>query len=761
MAVKSREFVGIAEGIRSHELSTQAQIESLRRHRAELSGKKSSLESNVSTLEAAIAAAYESTGEDDEPDYGLIASLEAELRSSQSQLSEVEGELDTTDRDLEHKENELDAVEEEKAQALFEIQERARKTSSNIAVAGGMFGAYVVASSSLQSSLQSSLSSLSQAASILGGSVDGCSAGSSGGSRSTSGGSGARGGGPIPDTDPLTALTAGPSSGPQLLPAGRFHSDQLHRSTPGTTAGLHAGHTASADPPPQNFASDQTANESALSAFTSAEAPLPAAPSANSYSSQQSSQDLAQAFSASPPSASRASSSSPGPHQHSFADWLDPGNYTKDGQYIGKGQAWGYQPYGKDAANYGDSIMTPAKQALNHYMQNHGYGRGDFPIYSMDPQWQKLHKAAFPGSELVNSLRGSSIARQHLVEYMNSRNYSIADFPTYSKDEQWQRLHQMAYPDSGVVEALAGTGLARQHLREYMHEHNYGLDDYSTYAKDPEWQRLHRNAFPENYSDNGRFCYGLVEQPTRLECRTGIDSSVRDLPVGAVLSDSLKSTFSNGQYRTVVAEQDIKLYRVFGGASGKEGTFLTSQRPTDRLDSKTGLALKAEWKNSRQQYCEVTIPKGTVMAIGTAAPQLTASGHVLPGGMDQIVIERNFAATHPQAFGPAKDLGFKTGYKNFEKKVRQVEAQRKKDDRDFVSAVLHNAKVRSEALNELADHVAELTESVQAHTEVCWLPKEHELPLAMAKADMLTNGLNTALLSVCLLAEAIKHHNKK
>ena len=78
MAIRSRDFVGIAEGIKSHELSTKGKIEQLTGRVSELSGRKSSLNGTISYLEAAIAAAYEDTDEDGDPDYGLIASLEAE-----------------------------------------------------------------------------------------------------------------------------------------------------------------------------------------------------------------------------------------------------------------------------------------------------------------------------------------------------------------------------------------------------------------------------------------------------------------------------------------------------------------------------------------------------------------------------------------------------------------------------------------------------------------------------------------------------------
>lgn len=173
MAIRSRDFVGIAEEIKSHELSTKGKIEQLNGRISELSGRKSSLNGTISYLEAAIAAAYEDTDEDGDPDYGLIASLEAEKGSAENELSGVEQDLDSTGGELEQSENELESVLEEKAQTLFEIQERARTMSKNIALAGGMYGAYSGVGGSLQNSMQTSLSALSQAASILGGSVDG------------------------------------------------------------------------------------------------------------------------------------------------------------------------------------------------------------------------------------------------------------------------------------------------------------------------------------------------------------------------------------------------------------------------------------------------------------------------------------------------------------------------------------------------------------------------------------------------------------
>lgn len=505
MAVRSRDFVGIAEGIRSHELSTKGQIENLKNRMSELSGRRNSLDSTISYLEAAIAAAYEDTDEDGDPDYGLIASLEAQKSSAENELSGVEQDLDTTSNELETKQNELEAVEEEKAQTLFEIQERARKTSNNISLAGGMYGAYAGVGGALQNSLQTSLSSLNQAAGILGGSVDGATGGSHDGSssgsvHSASGEVGTSSGGGNTETGVLAAFTGSYSGEALPLSASQFSTNQDQVATPATLPNYHSGKGSLNTKAPQSFSTEQGANEYALSSFGDIDAPQVVSPNADGFKSSQTSNNMESQFSTSSANISETTTPSPGSRQHTFADWLNPENYTEDGRYVGEGQSWGYKPYGTDSSEFGASVMTPAQQALNSYMQAHNYGKGDFAIYSKDAEWQKLQKAAHPTSGVIDSLKGSALARQQLAEYINAHNYGHADFATFSRDAEWQRLHQMAYPDSGVVSALVGSELAREHLREYMNEHDYSQADYPIYSQDPEWQRLHKTAYPTAYS---------------------------------------------------------------------------------------------------------------------------------------------------------------------------------------------------------------------------------------------------------------------
>lgn len=276
MAIRSKEFVGIAEGIKSHELSTKGRIESLRGTISELSGAKRSLESQISYLEAALAAAYEDTDEDGDPDYGRISAIEAQISQAEGQLSEVEGELDDAHGELSTSEAELDGVMEEKARTLFEIQERARKTSNNIAVAGGMYGAYSGVGSSLQSSMQTSLASLSQAASILDGSVDGFTGGGSGGGGggSSTGGRGMTSQGEL-SKSALSAFAVGAATSsilsgntsPASAPSS-FTTNHTNGATPATTSGFRSGQQSINPQKILNFNTDQRENSYATTSFS-------------------------------------------------------------------------------------------------------------------------------------------------------------------------------------------------------------------------------------------------------------------------------------------------------------------------------------------------------------------------------------------------------------------------------------------------------------------------------------------------------------
>ena len=172
LVMRSNEFVGIAEGIKSLELSTKDKIEKCKGKISELSETKQSLYNQISYLKANLEAAYAYTDEDGGRNYSRIVAIESQINYAESKLSEVETQLDIVNGELFQSQVELKNIIEDKTRTLSEIQERAKKTSQNIAFAGGMYGAYAGVGSTLQGSMQTSLASLSKAASILDGSVE-------------------------------------------------------------------------------------------------------------------------------------------------------------------------------------------------------------------------------------------------------------------------------------------------------------------------------------------------------------------------------------------------------------------------------------------------------------------------------------------------------------------------------------------------------------------------------------------------------------
>lgn len=145
---------------------------------------------------------------------------------------------------------------------------------------------------------------------------------------------------------------------------------------------------------------------------------------------------------------------------------------------------------GADEDNSGSDPFN----AYSQYMMSHNYSKADFPVYSKDPEWRRLFKAAYPDYKLPPL--DQETAKQMLQEYMFTHNYGKIDFPTYSKDPEWRRLVHAAYPSYELPPLERDT--AKQMLQEYMYVYNYTRADFGIYSKDPEWQYLEFIAYPEN-----------------------------------------------------------------------------------------------------------------------------------------------------------------------------------------------------------------------------------------------------------------------
>lgn len=93
---------------------------------------------------------------------------------------------------------------------------------------------------------------------------------------------------------------------------------------------------------------------------------------------------------------------------------------------------------------------------LSDYMNDHNYGKEDFAEYSQDPEWQKLHAEAFPDYKMPeqDTDNTQAAAFNKLSDYMNEHNYGKDDFPEYSQDPEWQKLHAEAFPDYKIPEQV-------------------------------------------------------------------------------------------------------------------------------------------------------------------------------------------------------------------------------------------------------------------------------------------------------------------
>ena len=109
------------------------------------------------------------------------------------------------------------------------------------------------------------------------------------------------------------------------------------------------------------------------------------------------------------------------------------------------------------------------------------------------------------------------------------------------------------------------------------------------------------------------------------------------------LPQKIIDTFKNGQYRTVVTDTEIKVYRIFGGRADAGGRFVTTTPSISRIDTKIDSALLPEWGGSMKYEAEITIPKGTKLNIGKVAPQkIESTGTILEGGADQILLPNDW-----------------------------------------------------------------------------------------------------------------------
>ena len=171
----------------------------------------------------------------------------------------------------------------------------------------------------------------------------------------------------------------------------------------------------------------------------------------------------------------------------------------------------GYAEYKRDLVkNSYEKKLAEAKAISGNPYYREDLDEGMLKDYAQEHDLPYTRQ--IPGKEEADH----ATATNALQNYMNQHNYSPMDYPEYSKDPEWQKLHQDVY---GEIDGLNHTALeqtqspeareaALHAMSEYMNEHNYSRMHYPEYSKDPEWQRLNNDLLvsdgkdPIDYSEN-------------------------------------------------------------------------------------------------------------------------------------------------------------------------------------------------------------------------------------------------------------------
>ena len=163
--------------------------------------------------------------------------------------------------------------------------------------------------------------------------------------------------------------------------------------------------------------------------------------------------------------------------------------------------------------------------------------------------------------------------------------------------------------------------------------------------KNVEESRIAREA--SGYKNFIEFESGLTKGVSKAtdygKYSTIIDDKVKvidkvDLP------EWIGESFTDGNYRTVVTEQNITFYRTYGGGAKVDGSFVTTTPAGNRINAKINTALVPEWKNSRQYEAVIEVPKGTTINIGRVEKQYTKTGALLEGNGDQILLPQGWSS---------------------------------------------------------------------------------------------------------------------
>ncbi|MCC8123419.1 MAG: hypothetical protein LIO58_07755 [Oscillospiraceae bacterium] len=131
---------------------------------------------------------------------------------------------------------------------------------------------------------------------------------------------------------------------------------------------------------------------------------------------------------------------------------------------------------------------------------------------------------------------------------------------------------------------------------------------------------------------------GIVDKGT-----SGADDKTYSPINPGPLSEKVANSFNGATYNQVTLVEDTTLYRVYGGNANEIGGYWSLTPQNGGLQSQLDLALNPSWGNTAKHVTQITVPAGTTIYTGTAAPQniLDSVGNIigsLPGGGRQVYI---------------------------------------------------------------------------------------------------------------------------
>ena len=156
-------------------------------------------------------------------------------------------------------------------------------------------------------------------------------------------------------------------------------------------------------------------------------------------------------------------------------------------------------------------------------------------------------------------------------------------------------------------------------------------------------KRSYQDSVDKAVADNAKARTLAVESGSKSfgEYSTKIDSKVTVVQKQE-LPSWLIDTYKDGNYRTVVTNEDTTVYRSFGFNAEAGGAFATSNPALSRVQTRVDSAILPEWKNTLKYEAEIVVPKGTTLNIGRVGEQYTMSGAKLAGNADQFLLPQNW-----------------------------------------------------------------------------------------------------------------------